>query len=153
MSCHRRGETIEANFDRLIAACDDAECFLRLADELGFKRVVPCFESNLAHETHLYGLDQQTGALLHVHVNFALLGAKNSLSPSLEEFVLQHCAPDNTPGLLEGMPAVQPQAELIAFVLRAMDQYARLGQYPRLAVTSERLQAKLQFHTTADCSQ
>jgi thymidylate kinase len=131
----------------------DADIFLRVADELGFKQVVPCFESAPAQEAHLYGLDQQTGALLHVHVNFALLGAKYSLSPSLEEFVMQNSSPDNSPGLLEGMPVVQPQAELIAFVMRAMEQYARLGQYPRLAVTGERLQAKLQSLLAADTAE
>jgi PST family polysaccharide transporter len=131
----------------LLVDCQDAEAFLRVADQLGFRRVVSCFEPRRDQEIHLYGLDPETGALLHLHVNLSLLGDESPLndgSPSLEELVLHHAAPGTAPGLLEGMPVVQPPAELIVFVLRTMQQYARLGAYPLLAGKRKTIQARLQ---------
>ena len=130
-----------------------ADQFMRVAAGLGFNRVVPCFEADTAQEAHLYGLDRETGVLLHVHVNFTLLGAEKNLSPSLEELVLQNCSPGDAAGLLMQMPVIQPPVELVVFVLRAMEQYARLGQTPRLMLTRDRLHAKLQALLTADAAE
>ena len=90
----------------------NAATFLRVAKELGFKEVVNCFEAPTAQETHLYGLDQASGTLLHVHVNFSLGDA------SLDELVLHNCSMAAGSGLLQGMPVINAPAELIAFVLR-----------------------------------
>jgi O-antigen/teichoic acid export membrane protein/thymidylate kinase len=155
----------EGDLDFLVD-CNDAETFLHVAEGLGFKRVVGCFEPNLVHEMHLYGPDQMTGVLLHLHVNFYLLGLTISPLPTggeglgvrelawpqqgLEELVLRNSSSAESTGLLEGMPVVQPGAELIVFVLRAMDQYARLSEFPRLFAGREILQTKLQVLLTAD---
>jgi len=137
----------------LLVHRDDAAIFLSLAEALGFTRVIPRFTANVAQEAHLYALDQETGALLHLHVNFALLGMASCLACSVEEFVLQNRAPDPTAGLLEGMPVVRPEAELIVFLLHVMERYARPSEWPRLMVTSEHLQAKLQMLRAADSTQ
>ena len=175
-----------ADLERILSGAGDldllvershAETFLRVAEEVGFTRVVPCFERSPAQELHLYGLDQATGTLLHLHINFELLDraivlsarapaepwshekmnvetvrqeprppgfhpAEHALTP--EEFVLRHCTSGETSGPLEGMPVTQSDAEAMIFVLRTMEQYARLSQYPRLAMNVKRLQAKLQ---------
>jgi O-antigen/teichoic acid export membrane protein/thymidylate kinase/energy-coupling factor transporter ATP-binding protein EcfA2 len=131
----------------------DADNFLRIAEEQGFKRVTPRFAANLAREAQLYGLDPETGALLHLHANFELVRTPICFSPSVEEFVLHHCAPDQAKGLLQSMPVVRPEAELIVFVLRAMEQYASPGESLRLAVTSEWLQGKLRILRMADPAQ
>jgi O-antigen/teichoic acid export membrane protein len=125
----------------------DADNFLGVTNKLGFKQAGNCFEPEPStQEVHLYGLDQDTGTLLHLHVNFVLFGEESPLgssNPSLEELVLKHVAPETVPGLLEGMPVVQAQAELIVFVIRAMERYARLRAFPRLAAQRKTLQAKL----------
>ena len=112
--------------------------FLRVAQELGFTRVVGCFAPSSAEEVHLYGLDPDTGALLHLHLNFSL-GDR-----CLDELVLGNCLPAESSGLLAGMPVVQPQAELIAFVIRTMAQYGSLRALPRMLGKSGILHAKLQ---------
>jgi PST family polysaccharide transporter len=134
----------------LLVDARDAETFLRVAEGLGFKRVVESFQPNRADEMHLYGPDQTTGVLLHLHVNFFLLGDRPS---GLEELVLHNCSPQDGAGLLAGMPVVQPGAELIVFVLRTMQRYCRLREFPRLFVESEILAAKLQARLTADADE
>lgn len=136
-----------SDLDLLVDRCH-AKSFLRIAKAVGFKQVVSCFEPHPGEETHLYGLDPQTGALLHVHVNFSL-GTRFSC---LDGLVLENCSPPAIPGLLEGMPVVQPQAELIVFVFRIMAQYAHLPELPRLAAKRENLQARLQALLAADAN-
>ncbi len=140
----------------LLVDRNDVDALLRVAEQLGFKQVKSCFEPANAHERHLYGLDPATGTLLHLHVHSSLFGKDHAfaaLVPSLEELVLRHCTPDIGAGLLEGMPVVQPRAELILFVLCTLDHYSRLGQLPRLATKGPTLQAKLDALLAADSSQ
>jgi PST family polysaccharide transporter len=142
----------EGDLDLLVDSAD-AEAFLRVAERLGFKELVPCFGPRPAHEVHLYGLDEETGALLHLHVNFSLAGEGSPLRhlvPSLDELVLRHCSPCEVPALLESMPVVQPRAQVVVFVLLAMERYARLRNYPSLARHKQNLQTKLQALLAAD---
>src|SRR5207253_1205397 len=119
----------------LLVDAQDARTFLRIAKGLGFQRVVACFEPQPAEEVHLYGLDPETGALLHLHVNFSF----GPRFPGLDELVLENAAPAQTSGPLHGMPMVQPHAELIACVLCTMEQYTRVRQYPHLLRKRESL--------------
>src|SRR5207245_135596 len=94
----------------------DAGAFLSVVEGLGFKRVVGCFGSADGQEQHLYGLDPGTGTLLHLHVNFTLLDADHPLRNvewSLEELVLRHSTPTESPSALAGMPVAEPAAALI----------------------------------------
>jgi PST family polysaccharide transporter len=127
----------------------DAEKFLTLAEELGFKRVMPIFAANPAQEAHLYALDPETTSLVHLHVNFTLLSRTTCFAPSLEDFVLQHCVPDDSTELLKGMPVVRPEVELIVFLFSVMEHYASPSKWPRLFLNGERLHAKLQALGTA----
>jgi PST family polysaccharide transporter len=151
----RRVLSGEGDLDLLVVA-GDADTFLSVAERVGFRRVVPWFGPALAHETHLYGLDPETGALLHLHVNFSLAGegsALRDLVPSLDELVLRHCSPCEVPGLLEGMPVVQPRAQILVLVLLALEQYACLRAYTRLARRKAALHAKLQALLAADAAE
>ncbi len=141
----------EGDLDLLVARAD-AGTFLAVAQRHGFLRVVPCFGPDLAAECHLYGPDAETGRLLHLHVHFALLGADSPLQDSLEEMVLHHSRPDTTPGLLEGMPVVQPEAEVIAVVLHAMAEHARLSEYRSLAARRGKLRARLRALRATDAA-
>jgi PST family polysaccharide transporter len=137
----------------LLVDAGHVDAFVDVAERAGFKRAVSCFEPSLAHEMHLFGLDPETGALLHLHVNFSLAGEGSrlrNLVPSLDELVLQHCSPCEVPAVLEGMPVVQPRAQIVVVVLLAMEQYARLRAYPRLARQKGALRAKLQALLAAD---
>ena len=103
-----------------------AAIFLRLARSLGFKQLIGCFEpalpTGVGTERHLYGLDSETGALLHLHVSFSLADEGSFLQeigPALTELVLQHCSPAQDMPVLEGMPVVEPEAEIIVHVLCA----------------------------------
>src|SRR5205823_4482971 len=124
------------DLDLLVDSRHGAE-FLRVADGLGFAPVVSSFEPTGAQEMHLYGLDHDSGLLLHLHV-ILRLGDRD-----LDELVLATASGDSSGAMLAGMPVVNPAAELIAFVLRAMDQYSRWGALPRLAADRERMDAKL----------
>jgi O-antigen/teichoic acid export membrane protein/thymidylate kinase len=141
----------EGDLDLLVARAD-AGTFLAVAQRHGFLRVVPCFGPDRAAEWHLYGPDAETGQLLHLHVHFSLLGTDSPLQDSLEEMVLRHSLPDATPGLLEGMPVVQPGAEVIAVVLDAMAANARLGEHRNLAARRDKLQARLRALRAADAA-
>jgi O-antigen/teichoic acid export membrane protein/thymidylate kinase len=141
----------EGDLDLLVARAD-AGTFLAVAQRHGFLRVVPCFGPDLAAEWHLYGPDAETGRLLHLHVHFALLGADSPLQDSLEEMVLHHSRPHTTPGLLEGMPVVQPGAEVIAVVLHAMAEYARMSEYRNLAARGGKLRARLRALRATDAA-
>jgi thymidylate kinase len=106
-----------------------AETFCRVAAQLGFKQASDAFDLPSAHELHLYHLQQETGALLHLHVNLTLFGEGSPFCnriPSLEELVQQHSSVEDDGGLLAGMPVVQPQAEVLIFVLRTMELYSSL---------------------------
>ncbi|HLJ96379.1 MAG TPA: oligosaccharide flippase family protein [Gemmataceae bacterium] len=124
----------------------DANTFLRIAKELGFQRVVPCFEPGQVQEIHLYGLDPQTGALLHLHVNLSV----DPRFPRLDEIILENCSPGDNSGLLEEMPVVQPQAELIVFIFRTLGQYASWREIPGLEAKREKLEARLHALLAAD---
>jgi O-antigen/teichoic acid export membrane protein len=133
----------DGDLDLLLDA-NQVDEFLRLAEGLGFRRLVSCFEPCAAQEMHLYGLDHDTGALLHLHVHSSLFGNFwGNVAPALDELVLRHSSPEGDASLLEGMPVVQPGAEQIVIVLRAMEQYARLSNLPALVAHKRRLQAKL----------
>jgi thymidylate kinase len=138
----------EGDVDLLVDRHDVAP-FLRAAEETGFRRVIPCFESSAAKEIHLYGLDQETGALLHVHVNVTLLGAVD-IAAALERVVFQNCTPGPVDGPLAAIPVALPAAELLVFVLQAMERYAKWRELPRLVVSSARLTKKLQVVLATD---
>jgi PST family polysaccharide transporter len=130
----------------LLVHRDDTDSFLRVAASFGFRLLVPCFEPPAPCELHLYGPDPDSGVLLHIHVHTALLGERRrrgSASLRLDELVLNHCVPESAVPLLEGMPVVQPAAEVIAVVLCAMQQHARLLGAVRLAGRQGKAQAKI----------
>jgi PST family polysaccharide transporter len=140
----------------LLVERNNADAFLRVVEGLGFKRAVGCFGAANEQEQHLYGLDPRTGALLHLHVNFTLLGAGHPLrdmEPSLGELVLRQSAPTETPGVLAGLPVVTPAAALIVFVLRTTEQYGRWRSCVAHFRHRQRLQAKMQALLKADVAE
>jgi O-antigen/teichoic acid export membrane protein/thymidylate kinase len=139
--------TGEGDLDLLVAR-QDAEAFLAVAQSHAFARVVPCFAPDRTEEWHCYGLDPETGALLHLHLHFTL-----SAAAGLEELVLRHSLPDTAPGLLQGMPVVLPGAELIALVLHTMEQYSYLVEHPRLRAKRDRLACRLNALLAAESSE
>ncbi len=124
----------------------DADTFLRIAKGLGFQQVVPCFEPGQGQEIHLYGLDAQTGTLLHLHVNLSL----DPRFPFLDELILENCSPRDHSGVLEEMPVVQPPAELIGFVFRTLGQYGCWRGIPGLEAKRQKLQSRLHALLAAD---
>jgi O-antigen/teichoic acid export membrane protein len=119
--------------------------FVEIAEEVGFAQVFPCFEPASSQEAHLYALDDETASLIHLHVNFALLHPDISPNGCFEELLLCNSTRDDSLGLFNGMPVVQPPAELVVFVLRTMEQYSRLGSLPRLIANDDKLRTKLQI--------
>jgi PST family polysaccharide transporter len=124
-----------------------AQIFVGLAEQLGFKRVVSCFEPEQSRELHLYGPDLDTGVWVHLHVSVALPGSTaktGDVAASLDELVLRHAVPVDVPGLPPGLPVVDPRAELIVSVVQTMQRYASLHQHLRRALRGKVLRAKLQ---------
>jgi thymidylate kinase len=106
----------EGDLDLHVGAADVPR-FLEVSEGLGFRRAVRAWDPPADEEFHLYGLDPAAGELLHLHVHVRLLGGLTA-GPALEDLVLRHTAPTEGLGPLDGMPVAQPEAELIALVLR-----------------------------------
>jgi hypothetical protein len=110
----------EGDLDRLVDAADVPR-FLAVAEGLGFCRAVRGWDPPADEELHLYGLDPAAGSLIHPHVHVRLLaGGPGAGGPALEELVLRHTSPTEGLGPLDGMPVVEPPAELIVLVVRAL---------------------------------
>jgi thymidylate kinase len=110
----------EGDLDLLVAAADVPR-FLEVAGGLGFLPGVRGWDPPADEELHLYGLDPAAGELLHLHVHVRLLGGPAAPgAPTLEGLVLGHTRPTEGVGPLDGMPVVEPEAELIVLVLRTL---------------------------------
>jgi thymidylate kinase len=104
----------------------DAARFEVVLAELGFKRAIDPFRPHMPSVTHYYGLDDASGALIHLHAYYRMITGETFLknySFPLEKLALQNCR------LVEGMPVPRPEVELIIFVIRAMMKFASLPEH------------------------
>jgi thymidylate kinase len=136
----------EGDLDLLVDR-KDVGTFQAILYRLGFKRACDLLWPHLPGMVHFYGLEPATGVLIHLHINYQMLAGESLLknySLPLEELVLQHITRREEVGLPEGMPVVQPQAELIVFVLRMMLKYSTPTEYFLIRGNNATLRAKLQ---------
>ena len=104
----------------------DVQRFESILGSLGFKRAIDPMQAPCPSVFHFYGLDNETGVLVHLHVYYRVITGESLLknySFPLEELLLQN------PRLVESMPVPQMPAELILFVLRMMAKHASLLEY------------------------
>jgi thymidylate kinase len=109
-----RGET---DLDLLIPRAD-AVRFQAVAASLGYK---PCVGDGTPSICHYYGLDVQSGQLVHIHAYYRIITGGTVLKDHrlpLEEMLLQGTR------RIDGMPVPSQAAELVAFVVRKMLEYA-----------------------------
>jgi O-antigen/teichoic acid export membrane protein/thymidylate kinase len=124
----------------LLVDCGNVPTFLAVAERLGLRMAACGWDPRPEQEFHLYGLDPAAEGLIHLHLNIRLLDDGSAL----EELVLRHASPAEDGGPLAGMPVVQPQAELVALVVRTMLPYGRLSAYPMLFRRGPAARARVQ---------
>src|SRR5438309_1634553 len=104
----------------LLVARADATRFQSVLGSLGFK---PGMKSGSPSICHYYGLDDESGRLVHVHAYYRIITGgsvlKNYRLP-LEEMLLGGARP------LEGVFVPDRAAELVCFVVRKALEYATL---------------------------
>jgi len=134
------------DLDLLVDRKDAARFEIVLA-ELGFKRAIDPFRPHMPSVTHYYGLDDASGALIHLHVYYRIITGESLLKNyrfPLEELALQNCRS------VEGMPVPRPEVELIIFVVRAMMKFASLPEHLIAARGLAGLRAELQALLAGD---
>jgi thymidylate kinase len=144
--CHWKGRfhaqralSGEGDLDLLVDR-RDAGRFESVLALLGFKRAVDPLRPRTPSVSHYYGLDEMTGALLHVHVYYRLVTGENLLdnySLPLEELLLRNAR------LEDGMPVAQPGAALLVVVVRAMLKRASITEELVFGGDTESVQDKL----------
>jgi thymidylate kinase len=127
----------------------DANRFESLVAALGFKKAIDPIKPHLPSVTHYYGLDNDTGCLIHLHVYYRLITGETLLknySLPLEQLVLQNTR------LVEGVPIPEAAAELIIFVVRAMLKYATLPEHYLIRNSAKALREELQSFLIDDAA-
>lgn len=111
----------------LLVFRDDATKFEEVVSGLDFKRgTLPWWYRNPSI-VHYFGLDEETGKLIHLHVYFRIVTGgflmKNHRLP-LERILLNHCVSKG------GVPVPEKSAELLVLVLKTLIEYGSFAELP-----------------------
>jgi thymidylate kinase len=115
---------------------------LSILMSLGFRPAVPRWEPRTPGVSHHYGLDPQTGHLIHVHL-FSRVITGESLTKS-HSLPFESMLLDNSRQVGQIRVGSKP-AELVVFVLRVFIKYGSLLDLIRLVGKSEDLKAELSW--------
>lgn len=114
----------EGDLDLLVDRAEIAR-FEEILAGLDFKRANDHLRAHLPSVLHFYGMDDDTGALVHLHVYYRLLTGETVLKNY--HFPVEQLLLDN-PRVVHGVRLPQASAELLLFVLRAMLKYSSLAE-------------------------
>jgi thymidylate kinase len=137
----RRVSSGEGDADLLVHRADVARFEAVLAG-LGFKRAIDPLRPRTRSVCHFYGLDEATGALVHLHVYYRLVAGTTLLDDyalPLEELLLHNTV------LVDGMHVAEPRAALTVFVCRMMFAASSLADQLLRRRDEKRLRATLEF--------
>ena len=130
----------------LLVGREDAQRFAAIVAATGFKRAIDPVQTPRTTICHYYGLDPETGVLVHLHVFYRVLTGESLLKDyhlPLEDLLLSHTHP------VQGMPVPDPAAELIVYVVRMMVKHTNLLEYALLRRRGEDLPAEAAYLLTA----
>ncbi|MEO0968820.1 MAG: hypothetical protein AAFX80_10880 [Cyanobacteria bacterium J06639_18] len=129
----------------LLVNREDVQKFEGTLAYLGFKRVIDPLQVNCPSIFHFYGLDRDTGILVHLHVYYRVITGESLLKNyclPLEKIILKESE------ILKDIPVPSKAAELIVFVLRMMVKHTSILEYMLLLRSGEDLRKELKFLLT-----
>lgn len=124
----------------LIIDRKDVQRFEALLASLGFKRGIDCVRTPAPSIFHFYGLDNDTGTIVHLHVYYRLISGETLIKNyglPIEKLLLIHTK------VVEGIRVPQANAELMLFVLRMTLKHASVLEYLLLRRNNENIQGEL----------
>jgi thymidylate kinase len=124
----------------LLIARQNAYHFESIIAELGFKRALDRLQTPNPSIHHFYGLDHETGKLIHLHVYYRIITGETLIknySFPVENLLLEH------PRFVDEMPLPPKSAELMIFTLRMILKHASFLEYLMLRRSHNNLQNDL----------
>ena len=126
----------------LLVEKKDIYKFERVISQLGFKEASnPSIGLNAIK--HFYGLDAETGNILHLHVYYQLKTGPSWIKSyrfDFEEYFL-----DNTLHHESGMKVPYKHIELVIFVFRIMLKYSKINEFILISKEEARTKKELEY--------